>query len=272
MRPLPLRFGLAGCGLVLALGFALWRSGGADGRLHIITPSLAGDGVLVVGPEGQTALIDGGTDGAAVASWLGEELPFSRRLDLLVLTRADRATLPGQVAAARRYEIGGAVLVRPVEPDPLWDELVRLLREQGVPVRYAAKGDQIRWRSQNADDAVTFEVLDVHQERLAIALATEAGRALMFQSVGDWTPTVAASSRVLALFYPGRRTTFDGVLQSLTPSVVVFGERIGDEAQRRFAERGFGAARLLHEATDGRIELIVEERRMSFRTQGSTER
>src|SRR4051812_29092814 len=116
IRPLPLRLGLAGCALVLVVWSGLWWTGRSDGRLHLIFPAQGGDGILLEGAHGEIAVVDGGADGAAFADWLGRTLPLGRRrIDLLLLTRADSTTLPGQLAAVRRYSIGRAVLVRPVK-------------------------------------------------------------------------------------------------------------------------------------------------------------
>src|SRR5687767_3654924 len=144
LRPLPLRLGLAGCVLVLVVSGGLWWTGRTDGRLHLLFPVLPGDGILVKGASGEGAVIDGGTDGAGFVSWLGQRLPLGRRrIDLLVLTRADGTTLPGQLALVRRYTVDGAVLVRPVKPTTQWIELVRTLEEQGTSVHMAATGDQL---------------------------------------------------------------------------------------------------------------------------------
>src|SRR5919202_5894510 len=129
------------CVVLLSVPAALWWTNRSDGRLHLIVPALAGDGALIRTASGQVALIDGGSDGAAVANWLGRELPLGRHaIDLLVQTRVDPTTLPEQLAAARRYHFRTAVLVRPGKKDPSWDELVRLLREQGTSVRIAHTG------------------------------------------------------------------------------------------------------------------------------------
>jgi hypothetical protein len=252
---------------MVVLVMTLWRSGRVDGRLHLVVPQLAGDGILLVAPNGQTALIDGGTDGAAVANWLGQELPFARRhLDLLVLTRADRTTLPGQVAVVRRYAIGKAFLARPAKADPLWDELVQQLRAQNVPIQFPEAGDHVSLGANAAHAPVTFRVLSKTEERLTLSVDTGTDEILLLQSLGDENPVVGAA-RATVLFYPWRRTTFDPRIQALDPKVVVFGDRPGIDPQRSFAERRIGSARLLHEAVDGRIELMLDEQGIRVMTQ-----
>src|SRR5919199_5839138 len=110
----PLRLVALACVVLLGIPTALWWTNRSDGRLHLIVPALAGDGALLRTAVGQIALIDGGADGAAVANWLGRELPLGRhQIDLLVQTRVDRTTMPGQLAAARRYHVRTAVVVLP---------------------------------------------------------------------------------------------------------------------------------------------------------------
>src|SRR3712207_3565844 len=99
MHPPPLRWLLA-AGAILGAVLGGLLLGRRDAGLRIIWPELAGDGALVLAPDGTSVLIDGGSDAAAVAGWLGRELPFGqRRIDVMVLTRAGSATLPGQLAA-----------------------------------------------------------------------------------------------------------------------------------------------------------------------------
>src|SRR5919206_5348244 len=113
-RRVPLRLAALACVVILGIPTALWWTNRSDGRLHLIVPALAGDGALLRTATGQIALIDGGADGAAVANWLGRELPLGRHeIDLLVETRVDQTTLPGQLAAARRYRFRSALLVAP---------------------------------------------------------------------------------------------------------------------------------------------------------------
>src|SRR5919199_3864686 len=162
IRTVPLRLAALACVVILGIPTALWWTNRSDGRLHLIVPALAGDGALIRTAAGQIALIDGGADGAAVANWLGRELPLGRHaIDLLVQTRVDGTTLPGQLAAARRYHFRTAVLVRPSKRNPSWDELVRLLREQGTSVRIAHTGERFSMEQGAARDPAILEIMAV---------------------------------------------------------------------------------------------------------------
>ncbi len=257
LRPLPLRAGMLGSALVVVVSAALWWTNRTDGRLHLIVPAIPGDGILLKSPGGRVALIDGGADGTAVANWLGGELPLGRRrIDLLVLTRADETTLPGQLAAVRRYHVRQAVLAEPVEAQPLWDELVRLLGEQGTSVHVARERDRLILDGTQGQKEVVIEVLSVAEGRLTLDLTTGTGRVLLLQSLADEPLPPAVGRRpVAAVIYPWRRTTHDPALEALAPEVIVFGERPGRDPQLTLAERRIGSAKLLHEALDGRIDL-----------------
>jgi hypothetical protein len=246
------------CGLLLAVSGGLWWTGRADGRMRLIVPALPGDGLLIKSPGGRITLVDGGSDGAAVASWLGRELSLGRRtIDLLIATRADNTTLPGQLAAARRYHIGRAVLVRPRGNDPSWDELVRLMREQGTAVTIAHGGERFSLE-RAAQQELAWRVLGANDGHATIELTSGQNRVLLLQSLGN--EPIPADVRVPAdaIVYPWRRDTRDPALQTLAPRVVVFGERRGSDPQLTMAERAVGTARLLHEALDGRIELVFD--------------
>ena len=98
LRPLPLRVGalLGALGAIVAV--ALWWTGRTDGRAHIIVPPLAGDGLLLKSAGGQIALIDGGANGSAVASWLGKEVALGRpQVDPPILARGAGKGSGGEV-------------------------------------------------------------------------------------------------------------------------------------------------------------------------------
>ena len=248
-----MKIGVLLCALLLVVSGALWWAGRSDGRLHLLIPALPGDGVLVKAGGGEIALIDGGADGAALANWLGHTMGLGRRrIDLLLQTRADATTLPGQLAAARRYDVGRAVLVRPLTPEPLWDELVLVLEERDVPIHFARAGDRLSLGT-TANGGAMLEVLTVARGRATLSLTAGSTRALLLQSLGDeQLPDAARRGPVAALLYPWRRPTRDPALDGLRPAVIVFGEQPGDGPQLTLAERRVGTATLLHEASTGR--------------------
>ncbi|MBA3945133.1 MAG: hypothetical protein H0X37_11290 [Herpetosiphonaceae bacterium] len=124
-----LAFGATLVGVVLG---AAWWNGRSDGRTHLIVPAVSGDVALLRTADGHTLLLDGGADAAATTSWLGHELPFyQRRFDLVVLTRADDQTLPGQLAALRRYSAGLIIYVPPTQSTPPFEAWRTIAATQG---------------------------------------------------------------------------------------------------------------------------------------------
>jgi hypothetical protein len=260
LRPLPLRIGLAACALVLVAWGGVWWTGRSDGRLRLIFPALGGDGILIKGARGEIGVIDGGTDGTAFASWLGRNLPLGRRhIDLLLLTRADGTTLPGQLATVRRYAIGRALLVQPAGATTQWTELVQVLEAQGTPVHLATAGDQVLLGAAADPLHMRFVVLAAADGRLLIELQAVGRSILLLHSAGTtMLPAPAGAEPVAALVIPWNRRMDDPGLQGLRPDAIVFGEQPGTAQIKTLAERRIGTARLLHEDLDGEIELQID--------------
>src|SRR5919199_409626 len=207
IRTVPLRLVALACVVILGIPTTLWWTNRSDGRLHLIVPALAGDGALLRTAAGQIALIDGGADGAAVANWLGRELPLGRhQIDLLVQTRVDRTTLPGQLAAARRYHVRTAVLVWPGQKEASLDELVRLLREQGTSMHVAQAGERFSMEGGTAKDPATFEILALAGDHALLGLTYRSGRLLFLQSIrSEPIPSAVGKEHCWAIIWSGRR-------------------------------------------------------------------
>jgi beta-lactamase superfamily II metal-dependent hydrolase len=130
--------------LLLAALLALaWRAR-PDGRLHVIFLEGKGDAALIQTPAGGYVLLDGGSDPAALTAALGRRMPFwQRALDAVVLTAADGAHLPGQVAALARYRAGLALVPPVARRGATLAEWLRLLDEQHTPVQAARAGSRL---------------------------------------------------------------------------------------------------------------------------------
>lgn len=96
-----------------------------DGSLHVTFVDVdAGTAVLIVTPSGRHILVDAGGSGRQISATLGDELPFwSRRLDLVIVTRPDPAHTSGLPSVLGRYQPGafltnGSLLQIALDADP----------------------------------------------------------------------------------------------------------------------------------------------------------
>jgi len=107
-------------GLVLVLALATMATG-PDGRLHLTVLDIGqGDAILIEGPDGATALVDGGVDPDLTLRRIGQALPFhERQIEVVILTHPHQDHLCGLGEVLRRYAVD--VLVdggRPLHGEP----------------------------------------------------------------------------------------------------------------------------------------------------------
>ncbi|HEY0605130.1 MAG TPA: hypothetical protein VGD58_19580 [Herpetosiphonaceae bacterium] len=253
IRPLPLRLSL-GLVVLLALVFgALLIGGRHPDQLRILVPALPGDAALIMTPNGKTVLIDGGEDGAALATWLGNALPFGQRdLDVLILTRPDARTIPGQLAALKRYRVGMALMAATEENNSNQDAWWDLLAAQSVTPQPITAGDQIKLGE------CALDTLTEHEGRLTLALRCGATAAHFLQSIDDEAEqeleALDLEASALAI-YPWKRGTDTRVMQALRPQAIIFSEGGRSEGMLSWTDRQIGEARLFHEDVHGQVEL-----------------
>ena len=123
----------------------LWLSQPGSGRLSVTFLDVGqGDAILIQGPEGQRVLVDGGPGSQPITQALSRNLPFdSRRIDLVVLTHPQADHLSGLLTVLDRYRVG-AVLDNPKPGGTvLSNEWEAALRDSGVPVTTADRGQSI---------------------------------------------------------------------------------------------------------------------------------
>lgn len=265
MHPLPLRFSLAFGGLLCVVLVALLAAGRPQPGLRIVLPALEGDGALVTTPDGHTLLIDGGADGAAVATWLGATLPFGQRqIDALIATRADARTLPGQIAALRRYNVEQALIAASDRRTSSSDAWWALLEDQQAPTQTANAGDRLETGSCSAD------VLDAHDGRLSLLLQCGSTNVYFLQSLDDDGEAALDDMplpQATLVIYPWDRPTDTPLLHRLNPAAIVFSDGGEGDFQASWAERQVGDARLYHEAINGAIELRDDGQHVTITTE-----
>ncbi|TSC59130.1 MAG: metallo-beta-lactamase family protein [Candidatus Peregrinibacteria bacterium Greene0416_19] len=131
---------------LLAAGALLWKEtqARADGTLRSYPlDARHGEATLIVGPKGETVLVDGGSDWGAL-ELLGEHLsPFNRSLDLVVLTSPTGNHMGSLPEVIRRYDVG-AVLMSGIEYDSAaYREFLHEVDQRKIPVILAVAGRSI---------------------------------------------------------------------------------------------------------------------------------
>lgn len=258
LRPLPLKLGLLGVLLLGSVLGALLVAGDHPGRLRIVIPAVSGDAALIMTPDGRFVLIDGGADGAALATWLGNTLPFGqRRLDAVVLTRADSQTLPGQLAALKRYTVGAALLTATEKRTSSLDAWWQLLEAQ-----------QVAPQTVTTDDRLTLGQCDLlvlaeQEGRAALQLSCPTATALFLQSIDDSLEAELEAQqlpRADLVITPWSRTTDTPLMQALQPGAIVFSdaEAKNADAPQSWEARQVGAAQLYHELLNGEVALVSD--------------
>ena len=175
-----------------------------DGKLRIHFLDVGqGDSALVVFPDGETMLIDGGGKplhgsdngdetfspdapriGEAVVSEFLWDQGYSR-IDYIVATHADADHMQGLSDVAKNFEIGKLILGTTPLGDPEYDELMRVAGKRGIPVTVVRRGDELFVAG------VKLEVLNpmtnentASQNNLSVVLKLEY-RARSFLMTGD---------------------------------------------------------------------------------------
>lgn len=243
---------------MLALAVLAWRAR-PDGTLRVTFLDTSGDAALIQTPAGGYVLIDGGADPAALAAAIGRVMPFWRRtLDAVVLTGADAARLPGQVAALGRYHANLALVPPGAGRGAALDEWRRLTLAEQTPVRIARPGDQVSLGGAN------LRVLAIDDARgLLLWLEYGATSVVFDQSGVEDAPLERAARPVDLLAFPWEHDPRVPLVAALRPRAIVFtdGAQADQPAELTFAERAPAGTRLYHERLDGAITWASDGRR-----------
>ncbi len=116
-----------------------------DGRLHIHFLDMErGEAVLIVTPDGQQVLIDGGHSPTELLSALGQHIPFyDRQLELAALTHAGDERIGGLVELPERFTVQQALQAPFPYPSTAYESWLRVVRTEEVPVIPAEAGTRV---------------------------------------------------------------------------------------------------------------------------------
>ena len=241
-----------------------------DGHVHIYFLDTPGDAFLVQAPSGRCVLIDGGSDPALLATLLGRIMPFWRRdLAAVVLTSADGAHMPGQVAALARYRPDMAFTTPEMESGGTAREWRRLVDLLETPVRALRPGTRL-----DLGGGASLRVLAAvpGDEGGAVLLITYgATRAIIHGGgkLGDAAANQAAGTSLNALAYPWQRDLDTPLLAALRPRAIIFTSAYESAAPvlLSYAERRRFSPNLYHEKNDGTVDFVSDGRRTWIETE-----
>src|SRR3989338_1456105 len=266
---------------------AVFRVEAHRGRtfLHVFDVG-QGDAIFIAAPNGTQVLIDGGPD-AAVLRGLGGAMPFwDRSLDLVILTHPHADHLDGLIEVLRRYRVGMVLESGVNHSIPEYDLWHAELRERGVPVIVAERGEAVRL----AED-LTLTVLapahsfagpsprNIHDAAIVLMLRHASSTALLMADAEAplERELLAAGGNIAAelvkIGHHGSRTsTLEGFLVAVKPRVAVISagrrNRYGhpvQEALERLAAVGTPTYRT---DRDGTVTFVSEGREVRLAETG----
>ena len=283
--------------IAVLLLFSQFASAKSDGLLHVYALDIGqGDAILIVTPEGQQMLVDGGPDAettlAAVASLMP---PGDRSLDVVAATHLDSDHVGGLLGVLDRYRVsavthsGNSQAAAALHPQ--WEGV---LRDREHPVAVLHAGHRIQLGRK-----VTLETLYPPPEGLpagieknanngSLALRLDYGE-LSFLLTGDIEADaerhlVAVTgdklrADVLKVGHHGSRTsTTQAFLDAVKARSAVisagrenrYGHPHADVLRR--LESAVGAERVFLTARDGTVEYISDGKTLWVKTHGAVAR
>lgn len=107
----------------------------AAGNLKLIFFDVGqGDSALIIAPDGEDILVDGGPDNSVVQK-LGEHLPYTdRTIEYVILTHPHADHIDGLNEVLKRYEVGKIIMTGINYGTADYAEFQRLIKEKNIPV------------------------------------------------------------------------------------------------------------------------------------------
>ncbi|OGJ57419.1 hypothetical protein A3H22_02435 [Candidatus Peribacteria bacterium RIFCSPLOWO2_12_FULL_55_15] len=122
-------------------------------RVHVFDVG-QGDSILLTSPSGKHVLVDGGP-GLSIAPQLAKALPFfDRTIALLIITHPNIDHLTAIPDILQHYDVRAALLPRTNSYLPLYQEILGILIQRGIPILYPHPDTDI-----NLGDGVTIDIL-----------------------------------------------------------------------------------------------------------------
>jgi len=103
-----------------------------------------GSSILILAPNNNQVLIDGGPNDVVLAK-LGQALPiFDRTIELLILTHPDADHLSGLVEVLKRYEVGQILETGIIADSAEYKTWNDLIKTKNIPVIFARAGEIVK--------------------------------------------------------------------------------------------------------------------------------
>ncbi len=122
--------------LLIVLALLAWIYFSADNHLRVIFFDVGqGDSALIITPQEQNILIDGGPTNQLIYQ-LDKYLPFyNRRIDLMILTHPEKDHLEGLIEVIKRYPVKHILLTGVQRQKPLSDYQIwlKLIDQKKIP-------------------------------------------------------------------------------------------------------------------------------------------
>lgn len=193
-----------------------------------------GDSILIVAPDGKTALIDGGEPGSGVVPYL--EALGLKRLDMVVATHPHSDHVGGLVEVLSTLPVSTVVTNGEAETTTVYEDFLNAIANSKANYVEAKRGDRLSLGSLDFDVLNPSEVLSSDLNNNSLVLRMSYGKTT-FLFTGD-AGTEAESSMLGAGLNLQANILKVGHHGSLSASSLPFLERVRPEVAVYFAGRG----------------------------------